>query len=278
MASSWFSHIHNLLLVSSAEICRSDLGTTAISKIYFSKSEQVKVHVHCVSDISLCIAQKDVLTPMFVLHQFLSPKTVVSVRAKKGLYFVTGFEFGHSLGISSELHKDWTHLYSWQQSITALLARGVPHCPEMGKVLLFQLLLLLVPEKYQYTRPASIFMVSFITTPLHSHLFYVSLGLFRKQSGDQIWCSCPSVQSKMQDPMKTECQVCFSPVHFPKASNTSLITVSTQDRRAVSIAWQSHTLFFILLCAHPVYLFWTAYCFHFKSSCQLFSFGTFYCR
>lgn len=123
-----------------------------------------------------------ILTPMFVVHQFLSSKTVVSVRTKAGLIFFTEFEFGHSLGISSELHKDWTHLYSWQQSITALLTGGVPHSPETGKGLLFELLLLLVPEKYRYARLDSTFVVSFITTPLHPH--HASLGLFRKQLGD----------------------------------------------------------------------------------------------
>lgn len=47
-----------LLSVPSVEFYRSDLGTTAISKIYFSKLEQVKVCVKSLA-ISPCIAQKD---------------------------------------------------------------------------------------------------------------------------------------------------------------------------------------------------------------------------
>lgn len=50
---------HILLSVPSVEIYRTDLGTTEISTVYISKSEQVYVHAHSVSNIFLCIAQRD---------------------------------------------------------------------------------------------------------------------------------------------------------------------------------------------------------------------------
>lgn len=107
---------------------------------------------------------------------------------------VAGFRFVHSLGIASVLHKDWTHLYSWQQSVSAQLARGVPHCPETGKGLPFQLPLSWIPEKYQYRRLASALAVSFSMTPLHPHLFYARQGRFSKESGTR--SDAPVLQAK----------------------------------------------------------------------------------
>lgn len=145
MASSLLSHICILLSAPSVEFYRSDLGTTTISKIYFSKSEQVQVHVHSISNLSLhCTKRWIIFWPQcWWFTSFYFQKQWYQWGQKQGLYFVIGFEFGHSLGIPSELHKDWTHLYSWQQSIPALLARGVPQCPETGKGLLLELLVIL---------------------------------------------------------------------------------------------------------------------------------------
>lgn len=46
VASSLSSHGHFLLSVPSVEIYRADLGTAAITTIYISKPEQVKVLAH----------------------------------------------------------------------------------------------------------------------------------------------------------------------------------------------------------------------------------------
>lgn len=88
-------------------------------------------------------------TPMLVFHQFLSPKTKVSVRAKAGFIFWSqALDLPTALALLRSLTKAGPILSSGQQSVTAQLARGAPHWPETGKGVPFQLILSQVPEKY----------------------------------------------------------------------------------------------------------------------------------
>lgn len=206
MASSWFSHIWILLSILSVVFYRSDLGTTAISKIYFSKSEQVNVCVNSVTNLSLhCTKKMDhILTPMFMVHQFLSPKTVVPVRTK------AGFKFCYSLWVWPQ---PW-HFFRATQGLDPSLQLEAKHyCPaSKGSASLSwnwkgapAWAAVASGNREISVHETGFYLCSVIHhNTLHPHLFYARLVLFRKQLGYQIWCSCPSVQSEMHDPMKTK--------------------------------------------------------------------------
>lgn len=206
VASSPSSHGHFLLSVSSVEIYSRDLGTAVIMMIYISKPEQVKVLAHSLSNVFLCIAFRQILFWCQCLStNFCLQSLLYQWGQKQTLDLVSGFRFVHNLVIASELNKGWTHLYSCQKSVTAQLARGVPHCPETRKWLQFELLFSQVPEEYWYRRLTSALAASFSMTPLHPNLFYARKCLFSEEWGDEIWCLRPSVQSKMYVPMNTKC-------------------------------------------------------------------------